>query len=39
MEDNFIMTIEEQNEIINYAKNNYKIFDKNGYTSRCNLLY
>ena len=31
MEDNFIMTIEEQNEIINYAKNNYKIFDKNGY--------
>lgn len=31
MSDNIIMTIEEQNEIIEYAKDNYINFDKNGY--------
>jgi hypothetical protein len=30
MNDNIIMTIEEQNEIIEYAKSNYLKFDKNG---------
>jgi len=31
MEDKIIMTTEEQNEIIQYAKNNYNKFNKNGH--------